>query len=158
MAAHATIAGPQPGRKYEVVGINRAAVLMLSAHFEGYLEDLMAESLAAINPSLQPPALTGGFHNPWPDRIDGLFAFLDMERPSREISWQRAGNKAVRNNLEELVRRRNEIAHGTTGVTVYKDDVVRARKYVEGFSTRFDKAVRGQLHKLTGRYPWPTKD
>ena len=155
MAAHTAIAGSKPGRKYEVLGINRAAILMLSAHFEGYLEDLMAESLAAINASLQPPALTGRFHNPWPDRIDDLFEFLDMKKPSKSISWQKASNNSVRENLEKLVRMRNQLAHGTTGVTVYKDDVTRARKYVKGFSLRFDKAVRTQLRKLTGEYPWP---
>ena len=155
MAAHEAVAGSKPGRKYEVLGINRAAMLMLSAHFEGYLEDLMAESLAAINGSLQPVALTGRFHNPWPDRIDDLFEFLDMRKPSRNISWQKASNKAVRENLERLVRTRNRLAHGTTGITVYKDDVIRARKYVEGFSLRFDKAVRTQLRKLTGQCPWP---
>jgi hypothetical protein len=56
----------------------------------------MAEALAALNQQLDPQPLTGGFHNPWPDRIDDLFAFLGMLKPSRSISWQRAGNSAVR--------------------------------------------------------------
>lgn len=77
-----------------------------------------------------------------------------MKKPSKSISWQKASNKSVRDNLEKLVRTRNKLAHGTTGITVYKDDVTIARKYVEGFSLRFDKAVRTQLKKLTGQYPW----
>ena len=48
MAAHAAVGGDKRGRRYEVVGLNRAAVLMLSAHFEGYIEDVMREALAAI--------------------------------------------------------------------------------------------------------------
>lgn len=155
MAAHAAIAGPQPGRKYEVLGINRAAILMLSAHFEGYVEDVMAEALHALNPTLRAPTLTGGFHNPWPDRIDELFAFIGLEKPSRGISWQKAGNKTVRENLENLVRTRNKLAHGTTGVTVYKTDVIRHRKYVTGFAKQLDEIVRAQVHTLTGAYPWP---
>jgi hypothetical protein len=155
MAAHTAIAGPKPGRKFEVIGINRAAILMLSSHFEGYLEDVMAEALKSINSALQAPTLTKGFHNPWPDRIDELFEFLGMEKPSRNISWQKAGNQAVRNNLEKLVRMRNQLAHGTTGVTVYKDDITRFRGYIEGFSERFDKAVRAQVKEISGKVPWP---
>ena len=69
MNAHEAVGGPAPGRRYEVEGINRAAVLMLSAHPEGYLEDVMAEALAGVNPSLAASVVTGSFHNPWPDRI-----------------------------------------------------------------------------------------
>lgn len=155
MEAHRAVGGNQRGRRFEVEGVNRAAILMLSAHFEGYLEDVMQEALATINPRLEVEPLTGGFHNPWPDRIDHLFAFLGMKKPSRSISWQRAGNATVRGNLEKLVRTRNRLAHGTTGVQVYKSEVTSLRKYVEGFAQRFDAAVRDQVHTLTGAYPWP---
>ncbi len=64
---------------------------MLSAHFEGYLEDVMAEALAAVNPSLAASVVTVGFHNPWPDRIDDLFAFVGMKvariRDRSRASW-----------------------------------------------------------------------
>jgi hypothetical protein len=154
MTAHAAVGGTQRGRRFEVEGLNRAAVLMLSAHFEGYLEDVMAEALAALNQHLDPRPLTGGFHNPWPDRIDELFAFLGMTKPSKAVSWQRASNAAVRENLNKLVRTRNRLAHGTTGVTVYKTEVTSLRKYVEGFAQRFDGLVRDQVRTLTGTYPW----
>jgi hypothetical protein len=156
MAAHRAVAGKKRGRKYEVEGLNRAAVLMLTSHFEGYLEDVMAEALAAVNSKLDAPTLTDGFHNPWPDRIDQLFAFLGMHKPSRSISWQKASNAAVRANLEKLVRTRNKLAHGTTGVNVYKTDVTSMRKYVEGFAQRFDAAVRVQVKVLTTKNPWPS--
>ena len=154
MDAHRAIGGPNRGRRYEVEGMNRAAVLMLSAHLEGYLEDVMEEALAALNPQLNVKPLTGQFHNPWPDRIDELFAFLGMDRPSRAISWRGAGNPAVRRNLEKLVRTRNQLAHGTTGVRVYKNEITSLRRYVEGFASRFDGVLRGQMHTLTGSYPW----
>lgn len=155
MDAHRAVGGDQRGRRFEVEGLNRAAILMLSAHFEGYLEDVMAEALAAINPQLEAKPLTRGFHNPWPDRIDELFAFIGMDKPSRSISWQRAGNATVRENLSKLVRTRNKLAHGTTGVRVYKTEVTSLRKYVEGFAQRFDAAVRARVHELTGTPPWP---
>lgn len=155
MNAHGAIAGPKRGRKFEVEGINRAGILMLCSHFEGYLEDLMAEALEAVNPKLVPDVLTYSFHNPWPDRIDDLFGFLGMASPSKKISWQKASNKSVRVNLGDLVRTRNKVAHGTVGVKAYKVEVARFRGYVEGFSKHFDSAVRSQVHKLTGSDPWP---
>lgn len=115
----------------------------------------MAEALAGLNPQLGVKPLTGNFHNPWPDRIDDLFEFLGMNQPSKSVSWQRAANKAVRENLGKLVRTRNQLAHGMTGVTVYKSEVLSLRKYVEGFAQRFDVLVREQVHSLTGAYPWP---
>lgn len=45
VTAHQAVAGSARGRKWEVEGLNRAAVLMLCSHFEGYLEDVMAEAL-----------------------------------------------------------------------------------------------------------------
>lgn len=156
MAAHETVGGLEPGRRYDVEGLNRAAILMLCAHFEGYIEDVMREALGALNPSLDATPLLAGFHNPWPYRIDDLFAFLGLDSPSKTISWQRASNTSVRDNLGSLVRTRNRIAHGTTGVSVLKADVTRYRKYVEGFATRFDGLLRTRVRTLTGAYPWPT--
>ena len=63
---------------------------------------------------------------------------------------------SVRENLGNLVRTRNRIAHGTTGVSVHKADVTRYRKYVEGFATRFDGLLRTRVRSLTGASPWPT--
>ena len=155
LAAHEAVTGTERGRRFDVEGLNRAAVLMLSSHFEGFLEELMAEALHAIHPSLNSPTLTGSFHNPWPDRIDDLYAFLGMEKPARKVSWQGANNASVRRNLEELVRTRNKLAHGTTGVAIYKRDVRRFRRYVEGFAQRFDDQVAAQVMSMTGSQPWP---
>lgn len=155
MAAHATVGGLDPGRRYDVEGLNRAAVLMLCGHLEGYVEDVMREALGKVDQRIDAKPLLSGFHNPWPDRIDDLFVFIGMSKPCRAISWQKAGNKAVRDNLEQLVATRNRIAHGTTGVTVHKGDVTRYRGYVEGFAARFDALVRAQLRTLIGSQPWP---
>jgi HEPN superfamily RiboL-PSP-like protein len=155
MKAHEAVGGLEPGRRYDVEGLNRAAVLMLCAHLEGYVEDVMTEALSALNADLDANPLLANFHNPWPDRIDDLFAFIGMQKPCRGISWQRASNPSVRTNLEELVRTRNRIAHGVTGVNIRKVEVTRYRRYVEGFAARFDRAVRSHVRGLTGHYPWP---
>lgn len=157
MEAHAHVgAAHAPGDPdYELDGMNRASILMLSAHFEGYLEELMREALEAIDPALDADPLLRGFGNPWPNRIDELFSFLGMRQPSHGIGWEGAPASEVRSRLEHLVRTRNQVAHGQIDVTVVKADVASLRGYVEGFSRGMDAAVHAHLGTLTGRPPWP---
>ena len=154
MVAHEAVGGTERGRRFGVVALNRASVLLLSAHLEGYLEELMAEALDAVHTGLSPSELTGRFANPSTGNIDNLFAFLGLHKPSDSISWQAAGNTAVKKNINELVDTRNRIAHGATGVAVSKVEVKRFRGYVVGFAKAFDNLVRGRLRTLTGNYPW----
>lgn len=154
MAAHAEMGGAERGRRFNVEGLNRAAIVMLCAHFEGYLEEVLSEAVQALDSKLDAGVLTARFNQPTPKNVDNLFAFLGMNKPSQGVSWRKAGNDTVRSNLNSLVETRNKIAHGTTGLTVHKADVTRYRKYVVGFCERFDALVRHQVHALTGRYPW----
>lgn len=153
--AHVQVAHAPADPTYELDGMNRAAILMLSAHFEGYLEELMRESLEAIDPQLDADPLLRGFGNPWPNRIDELFSFLGMRQPSHEICWEEATSSHVRGRLEHLVRIRNQVAHGQIDVSVAKADVTTLRTYVERFSRGMDGAVHAHLVTLTGREPWP---
>lgn len=93
-------------------------MLPLSAHLEGYLEDLMDEAILAINKDLSPANPTGRFANPSIGNINNLFAFLGMGTPCDSFSRRSAGNAAVKKNINELVQTRNRIAHGGTGETV----------------------------------------
>lgn len=151
---HVQVAHAPHDPSYELDGMNRAAVLMLSAHFEGFLEELMRESLAAIDPQLDADPLLRGFGNPWPNRIDELFSFLGMRRPSHDIGWEEAPSSHVRDRLEQLVRIRNQVAHGQIDVAVARRDVTSLRSYVEGFARGMDAAVHAHLTTLTGREPW----
>jgi len=154
MAAHKEVAGESRGRKYYVGELNRGAVLLLNAHFEGYLEDVLAETLNALNRHMNSQRLNRSFMNPTPDKIDGLFELLGMERPSRRVRWRNASNTRVRGALKSLVEVRNALAHGEMGVSVLKKDVTRYRKYVEGFASRFDDAVLTHAREKLGVTPW----
>jgi hypothetical protein len=154
MAAHAARAGTLRGRRYDVAALNRASVLLLSAHLEGYLEDLMAEAIHAIDPQLNPARVNAGFANPKPDRIDDLFGFLGLSKPSNAVKWRNAPNARVKQKLRDLVDARNRIAHGRTGVRVLKDDVTSYRRYVEGFAKEFDDLVQARVQAITGQAPW----
>jgi hypothetical protein len=151
--AHAAVGGKEPGRRRGLAGLNRAAVVMLCAHLEGYVEDLFGEALKKMHPRLDDARLVSRFHNPWPAEIDSLFATIGLADASK-LSWRRAGAKAVVTNLNDLVRTRNKIAHGATDVEVSKATVTRFRKYVEGFAQGLDDKVAFHILSSTKKLPW----
>jgi hypothetical protein len=46
-------------------GLHRRRTSVSLDTLRGYLEDVMAEAFAAVNPSLVASVVTVGFHNPW---------------------------------------------------------------------------------------------
>lgn len=154
MAAHQAVGGPNRGRRFEVVGLNRAAVVMLAAHFEGYLEDVFREAFLALPGGLDPAHVVSRFSNPSPTNINKLFSVIGMTKPTTSVRWQGASNESVLRNLNGLVETRHRIAHGVLGVPVYKQEVERYRRYVEGFSRRFDGLVGDRIEQATGARPW----
>jgi len=139
------------------MGINRGAILLLSAHLEGYIEDLMEECLRHVNPSLSGEALRRGFMNPTADRIDEFFALIGLKKPTKNatISWQNCDNARVRASLKQLIETRNKIAHGTQE-TVHKGTVELLHRHVKAFAVRFDEVVaRHMTTILGGTRPWP---
>ncbi len=98
--------------------------------------------------------MTHRFANPSTGNVDRLFAVLGLNQPSDSVSWQHAGNDAVKRNINQLVDSRNAIAHGATGVDVSKATVERYRKYVVGFAGGIDNLVRARIGDVTGIAPW----
>jgi RiboL-PSP-HEPN len=145
-----------PGRRWNVHGLNRSAILLLSAHLEGYLEDLMEEALRAVDPHLDGAPLRRGFANPRPSFIDKFFALLGITDVTKDpsIHWPGASNTRVRARLSGLVDLRNQIAHGQQS-TVQLNTVKRYRRLVVYFTRRIDAVVRAHLTSITGVVPWP---
>jgi hypothetical protein len=170
MEAHSAVGGPRRGVRRGLYGVNRAAVLIMCAHLEGYVEDVFREALEAINPQLDPEPLIGRFHNPWPAEVDKLFSFLGLAKASRGIGRRggigKVGAKGlrdrsapdsarIREGVESLVRTRNQIAHGATGVYIRKKQVVSYRGLVIGFARGLDQKVAVHVSTITGGVmPW----
>jgi hypothetical protein len=155
MNAHVSIGG-KAGRPRGVEGLNRAAIVMLCAHLEGYVEDLFREALKAVHPKLDAAPLLNRFNTPKPANIDALFGAIGLPKASGGISWRGVDEEAVTKSLNKLVETRGRIAHGR-GVAVHvpKETVVRFRRYVEGFTREFDQRV--WLHVLVtmkGKPSW----
>lgn len=69
-ALSALVSPPQRGRPANVVAINRAAIVLLSAHFEGYVEDLYSEAAHRLldGKVRDVAALVKDGQDRWPDR------------------------------------------------------------------------------------------
>jgi len=155
-----TIVQQQRGRPARADALNRSAIVLLSAHLQGYLQEVFEEAAillfmgqlgAEVHLFVQESLKR--FGNPQPDKIDSLFALLGIERITGQISWRNAQNKRVKERLRELVNLRNQIAHGNS-VTVYRERVVRFMSFVDNFTERFDEELRGYLRARLGRNPW----
>jgi hypothetical protein len=146
MNAHSAVGG-KAGRPRRVEGLNRAAIVMLCAHLEGYVEDLFREALKAVHPKLDAQPLVSRFNSPRPKDIDKLFAAIGLRKASQGVSWRGVDEDAVTKSLIELVETRHTIAHGRgVAAHVSRKTVLRLRRYVEGFTREFDERV--WLHVL----------
>ncbi len=145
------------GSKGPTAGINaarRAGVLLLNAHFEAYLEDVLQEALTALNAGLSAETIRRDFTTPRVRNIDRLFKLLGIEKISWSPSWQHASNKSVRGAIDELQDARNAVAHGDKDAKATKAALTRFRVYVLGFSRAVDDIVAERVRVMSGTKPW----
>ncbi|HEV2119289.1 MAG TPA: HEPN domain-containing protein [Candidatus Bathyarchaeia archaeon] len=148
-----------PGRPAEVDAINRAAIVLLTAHLEGFLEDLHGEAASILlmnrvrNLDTLIDEAHDRFRNPTIDAITKLFNTLGMPDFLDGMSWQRSKNEAVKRRLTELVKLRNDIAHGEEA-RVTKRRVVAARRFVGILAQKLDEKVGTEIRQVTQVAPW----
>jgi hypothetical protein len=150
---------PGRGRRTEVDALNRAAMVLLSAHLQGYIEDVFSEAAKAMLDgkvkdvdALIEQALSG-FSNPHAYRVDSLFASIGLPKITDGLSWGRASNQTVKRRLTDYIRVRNSIAHGSQeGIT--KPKVVGFKRFVEVFAKNFDEKVGSEVRHTVEKVPW----
>lgn len=150
---------PGPGRPSQVEALNRAAVVLLCAQLQGYVEEVYQESarvlLASKVKDLQALVDQGrsGFSNPHADRIDSLFASIALPPVMQSLSWRNCSNRSVRTRLTNYIRLRNSIAHGGQ-VSVRKAKVVSFKRFAEVLARNLDDHLANQIQSVTSRKPW----
>ncbi len=150
--AHISLAGPGQGGSRQAYALNRAALVILTGHFAGFVVDLFEEVWATKYGAGSVPArLTDNFNNPWPKEIDRLYRSLahtsltisvdprpaksmvdhrTLSTPTQVREPRRRTDFQVRSVVAELVQIRNASAHGGSvlvrmrDVTNYLDDTV----------------------------------
>jgi hypothetical protein len=154
---NALVSPPGVGRPAEVQALNKAAIALLSAHMQGYVEDVFEEVgrklLDGRVPQLDALLKQPRRGNPNWDNITRLFSAVGFPNILDTVSWQGMSNDALKTRLRELNELRNRIVHGKAE-TVRKRVVENYSSFVRQFANRFDRRVASVYRTLTGQEPW----
>ncbi|MGL6094673.1 MAG: hypothetical protein ACRC7O_02580 [Fimbriiglobus sp.] len=170
-AAHRSVGGGGPGRRYATHHINQAYAVLLSAQFQGFCRDLHTEAVDAIVSVTEPAAvrlivrkellanrkLDRG--NPNPGNIGADYNRFGFTFWSA-VAEADARNSARQALLEDLNRWRNAIAHQEFdpavlgGATLQMAQVRSWRSACNELAKCFDDVLRTELAAITGHDPW----
>jgi len=135
-----------PGRPPQVQVVSKAAIVLLSAHLQGYIADIHAECAGKLFDgrvkdlaALIAEAPTRG--NPNPENITTVFASLGFPGMLDGIRWPKMSNSSVRKRLREMNELRNRIAHGSSE-TVRKQQVKNGLGFVRRFAEKLDEQLK----------------
>jgi hypothetical protein len=170
-AAHRSVGGAGPGRRYATQQINQAYALLLSSQFQGFCRDLHGECADFFVQSIPAGVLRGAMlemlvqnrkldtGNPNPGNIGADYNRFGLVFWNVVRSFD-ARNRDRRDRLEELNRWRNAIAHqdidpAVLGATVLRLEQVREwRNACHHLATSFDEVMRSHLQAVNGVSPW----
>jgi len=135
---------------------------MLSAAFEGYVEDvfdaavdLIYDHATVAERNTLKNDTSGNLNNASAFKVNRLFFNLGipwiMNSPS--IQWQKFSNDRVCEELNSLIRTRNEIAHGEDTLA-RKPTANKWRGMIERLADRLDVVVADGVEERTGNRPW----
>lgn len=171
-AAHASVGGVGPGRRYATQQINQAYVMLLSGQFQGFCRDLHTECVdylvGATSPADIQGLLRGGLlherkidrGNPFPGNIGDDFNRLGVKFWSDVNAFDK-GNSQRQKHLETLNIWRNSIAHQNfdplklgSKVTVQLVEVRKWNAACDGLAQSFDAVMGRHLSTILGTAPW----
>ena len=124
--AHSALKTGVAGRQYGLGALNRAVVVMCISAWEVYVEEVLKETIELLKPDTPPlgtwPSLNasvrsaiGRFNNPNTQHCKEIFQqSLGLDDITQDWSWKPTTPKKVSKRLEEAIKLRHEIAHGTT--------------------------------------------
>ena len=150
---------PRPGRPPNIDAIHRAAVVLMSAQLEAFIEDLHAEAtshLVAGEAGVVDAIVSEAhyiFQNPRADAIERLFRTIGLPGILRGVHWRNASNPSVRRRLKEFIDLRNDVAHGEE-VRATKRIVKYYGEFIRLFATNLDEKVRVAVNAITHHSPW----
>lgn len=161
--AQRAFSGPLRGRRWGMEALNRAGIVLLTAHLEGYIEDLFEEASSVIASRVFDTThydvkafvtqATASFRNPRPQNIKDLFARLGLPDVLALIKWGTLTNVDVRKRLGDLVQLRNEIAHGQRP-SVTRQQLQREVGFVRQMAKNLDKRLYDYVLAMAGVTLW----
>lgn len=155
----ALVSTPGPGKPKEVGAINRAAFVLLIAHFQGFVDELHDElglivlKGRAANPAAVIKLVRPHRANPHVSVIDQMFAGIGIYELMDSVNWQKCSNSTVKSRLTKYLETRNKIAHGGKE-TITKDKVIQLKQFVELLAEKLDQKSAAKAKLLMGKMPW----
>jgi hypothetical protein len=163
IAAHKTLTGGTVGapKARQGAATARAAVVLLTAALEGYVEDLCEEAIELLfagAPSQDRSNLkqwtVGNMANPSAAKVDQLFFPLGLPWITAEIGWQKFAKPNARKWLKQMIDRRNAIAHGDRANHVVQIQTVRKwYGHSRAFGPKLEQLVAAHITAETGNPP-----
>jgi len=156
---NALITDPGRGKPKEVDALNRAAYVLLMAHFQGFVDELHKEvglfvvGNKAADPEAVIKSLGNNRQNPHVNVITKMFAGLGLYDILETTSWQNCSNATVKSRLTNALERRNKIAHGGRE-PITKADIVKLKDFVVNVANSLDSQIKTKARALIGRNPW----
>ena len=170
-AAHRSVGGRGPGRRYATEQINHAYAVLLSSQFQGLCRDLHDECVNYLVQSITPPGLQTAVRaflilnrkldsgNPSPSNIGSDYNRLGL------LFWPGLNaldsrTRSRQEHLEELNKWRNAIAHQDFDPSVLGSAALqlrRVRKWQSacvGLAGSFDEVMRSYIQSVIGQSPW----
>ena len=152
------------GRSQERQGaaILRSSVVLLSAAFEAYVEEVYDEAVDLVFAQVTQGErntlkndTSGNLHNATTSKVNRLFFNLGIPwiMHHRRVRWQKFSNESVREDLNRIVKTRNAVAHGESPY-IRKATVIRWKGVIERLADRIDAIVAGHVEEQTGARPW----
>ncbi len=133
--------------------LNKSCVLMLSALFQGYVEDVFLFASKRLFSNLKTDDNVKKYRNtffrwgnPSGENVTNLFRRLGVIDVFDGLSWQGTNTSTVKKKLDEINESRNKIAHGQEPPqAVSLAQVRKLRDFVEQFGNCFGPHVRSKL-------------
>uniref|UniRef100_UPI0035AF8244 HEPN domain-containing protein n=1 Tax=Hylemonella sp. TaxID=2066020 RepID=UPI0035AF8244 len=156
---NALVNEPGVGRPAEVAALNRAAFVLLTAHFQGFVDELHREAadhvlkgkVSSIDDVVKMVKPRNA--NPHVDVIEKMFSGLGCYEVMSSISWNKCSNVTVKKRLTDYIETRNKIAHGKQ-LVIKKYQVIAYKEYVERLAEKLASTVSTKVKASLGKAPW----
>ncbi len=158
IAAHEALTGGGRGRPAQGMGkaVSRAAIVMLCASLEAFVEDQFEEGAAIFydrsEAQLKPmfEQTSKKLNHPGKKEVTKLYSHIGILDLFALIRWRNMANKTVLARYEELVALRGRIAHGRKP-NVSLATVRSLHQFVQQFAVVTERLVREHVHRHTQR-------
>ncbi len=150
------------GRDAQGAAILRSSVVLLSAAFEAYVEevydaavDLVFTQVSQGERNTLKNDTSGKLNNASTAKVNRLFFNLGIPwiMKHRRVRWQKFSNASVQKELDRIVKARNEVAHGESPY-LRKATLLRWKGVIQRLADRLDEVVADHVHARTTVRPW----